>query len=129
MVEDYKITPDGKNYTLKIKQNIKWHNGDPLNTDDVLFTFGAIQDPAYKSPLRASFSGVQIERVDDNTVKFILSEPYAAFLNLLTFGIMPAGLWQEINPASASLAELNTKPIGSGPYKFKIIGKRQIRQY
>jgi peptide/nickel transport system substrate-binding protein len=118
LTENYSISPDNKIYTIDVKQNAKWHNGSSLTVDDVIFTFNAIKDPKYKSTLRASFAGVEIEKVDDKTIKFNLSTPYAAFLELLTFGIMPSELWGEISPESANLAELNIKPIGSGPYRF-----------
>ncbi len=132
LAEKYEVSPDGKNYIIKIKSNVKWHNNRPLTTSDIIFTFNAIKDVQYKSPLRASFVGVELDIVDDNTIKFILSESYAGFLDLLTFGILPEELWQQINPASASLAELNLKPIGSGPYKFKSLIKDKsgnIRSY
>jgi peptide/nickel transport system substrate-binding protein len=119
LVENYSVSPDNKIYTITIKENVRWHNGNILTTDDIVFTFNAIKDTKYKSPLRLSFSGVEIEKVDDKIITFNLSAPYAAFLELLTFGIMPSEYWGQIAPESANLAELNIKPIGSGPYKFK----------
>jgi len=123
LAENYKASPDGKAYDLKIKENVKWQNGENFTVDDIIFTFSAIQDSEYKSPLRASFGGVQLEKIDDQNIRFTLAEPYAAFLDLLTFGIIPQGVWQQIPPNSARLAELNFKPIGSGPYKFKSLVK------
>jgi len=114
---------DNKIYTCTIRTDVKWHNGENLTVDDIIFTFNAIRDPQYKSPLRSSFVGVDIEKADMKTIKFILAEPYAAFLELLTFGILPQDLWFQITPEAASLAELNLKPIGSGPYKFKSLVK------
>jgi len=64
-----------------------------------------------------------VEKIDEHTVKFILNEPYAAFLELLTVGIMPSNLWQQIPPEAANLADLNLKPIGTGPYKFASLTK------
>ena len=55
-----------------------------------------------------------------------MTEPYAGFLELLTFGILPQNLWFRVPANSASLAELNLKPIGSGPYKFKSLVKDKI---
>ncbi len=123
LAESYKISEDSKSYTLKIRNDAVWHNGGKVTADDVVFTFEAIKNSQYKSPLRTSFTGVEIEKIDEQTVKFNLAEPYAAFLDLLTFGILPEELWQQIEPASASLAELNLKPIGSGGYKFKSLIK------
>jgi peptide/nickel transport system substrate-binding protein len=118
LVESYSISSDNKAYSMVIRGNVKRHNGSTLTVDDIIFTFRAIKEAKYKSTLRVSFTGVEIEKIDDRTVKFILSAPYAAFLELLTFGIMPSELWGEISPESANLVELNIKPIGSGPYRF-----------
>lgn len=123
LVESYEVSQDNKQYTFKIKNNVKWHDGSNLTADDIIFTFNAIKDPAYKSPLRLSYTGVEIEKVDDYTAKFTLTEPYAAFLETLVFGIMPQEPWSQIDPQTANLAELNLKPIGSGPYKFKALTK------
>ncbi len=125
LVRDYSISEDNKIYTLYLKEGVQWHDGLLLNTDDVVFTFNLINDKKYKSPLRASFQGVQIEKQDDYSFKFILQEPYAAFLDLLTFGIMPANIWSAYSPESIQLSELNLKPIGSGPYKFKELVKEK----
>ena len=119
LVEHYEISDDSKIYTFQIRNNVLWHDGSNLNTNDIVFTFNAIRDVNYKSPLRPSFEGVEIEKIDDYSFKFILLDPYAAFLELLTFGIMPAAVWSQVSPESAAFAGLNLKPIGSGPYKFK----------
>lgn len=123
LAKDYIISEDSKVYTFTIKDNISWQNSEKLTVDDIVFTFNAIKDSQYNSPLRASFVGVNIKRIDDYSFNFILEEPYAAFLELLTFGILPQNLWTQISPESASLAELNLKPVGSGPYKFKSLIK------
>ncbi len=123
LATEYEVSEDNKEYTIKIRNDAKWHNGDPLTVYDVIYTFNTIKDPNYKSPLRNSFLGVKIEQVDEEKVKFILEEPYAAFLEFLTFGIIPEIYWMQIPPETASLAELNLKPIGSGPYKFKSLVK------
>jgi len=123
LVEEYEISQDNKVYTFKIKQKVNWHSGGGLTVDDILFTFNSIKDKQYQSPLRASFYGVELEKIDETTIKFTLKEPYAAFLELLTFGILPQDLWQQIPANAATLAQLNLKPVGSGPYKFKSLIK------
>lgn len=123
LIETMQTSADGKVYTIRIRPNVKWHNGLPLTANDVLFTFNAIKDQQYKSPLRSSFSGVNAEIIDDQTIIFKLKEVYAGFPELLTFGILPAEIWGRLTPNSVSLTELNLKPIGSGPYKFKSLLK------
>lgn len=118
LISDYSISENNKEYTFNIRTDVKWPDDTLLTIDDILFTFAAIKDIQYKSPLRQSFAGVESERLGDYSFKFILVDPYAAFLELLTFGVLPANLWAQIPPETASLAELNLKPIGSGLYQF-----------
>ncbi len=132
LVDFFEIKAEGKEYLIKIKDNIKWHDGSSLNADDIVFTFSLIQNESYRSPLRQAFIGVSVEKVDELFVKFILPEVYAPFTGLLTFGILPKSLWENSNPDSIILSELNLKPIGSGPFKFKSISKTrsgEIREY
>lgn len=119
LVSDFFLSGDNKTYDFVLREGVKWHNGNPLTAGDVAFTFNAIIDPAYKSSLRSSFAGVRIEVVDEYNFRFILNAPYAAFLDLLTFGIMPADLWSGVSPESANLAALNLKPVGSGPFRYE----------
>ncbi|HDH31658.1 MAG TPA: hypothetical protein ENH26_02695, partial [Candidatus Wolfebacteria bacterium] len=128
----YEISEDNKTYTFKVRKDAVWHNNVPLVVDDIIFTFNVINDSRYNSPLEKSFVGVELEKIDEETIRFVLAEPYAAFLELLTFGILPQDLWYQILPSSAGLAELNLKPIGSGPYKFNSLTKDktgQIKSY
>jgi ABC-type transport system substrate-binding protein len=125
LVENYSVSDNGLEYTVKIKENIKWHNGEQLTAADVVFTFEAIKNPDYGSNLRSVFSGVNILAIDDYSFKFVLTETYPEFIELLTFGILPQNLWGDVSSANAFLNELNIKPIGSGPYKFKSLTKNK----
>ena len=117
LAAEYEISEDNKIYTFKIRTDVRWHNDTPLTVDDIMFTFNAIKDSRYNSPLGKSFVGVEIEKIGESDIRFVLAEPYAAFLELLTFGVLPQDLWYQFSPSSASLAGLNLKPVGSGPYK------------
>jgi len=132
LADGLEISPDNKEYLLKIKDGVRWHGGGELTVDDVLFTFNLIKNPEYRSPLRSSLADVAAEKVGDDTLKFTLAEPYAPFLELLTFGILPKNLWENISPAAAVLSDLNLKPVGSGPYEFKSLVKSKtgdLREY
>ncbi|HOF79689.1 MAG TPA: peptide ABC transporter substrate-binding protein [bacterium] len=126
LAENYEISPDGLIYTIKLRDNVQWSNGSRLTADDVVFTYQAIMDSNYNSPIKNSLGGLDVTRVDDLTIRFTLSQPYIAFLDLLTIGILPAEIWSQIPAESASLADLNLKPIGSGPYQFKSLTKDQL---
>lgn len=112
------ISEDGKTYTVRLRSNTLWHDGEKLTTDDILFTVHTIQNPQYKSPLRANWQGVTVDKIDEYTIRFILRTPYAPFIENLAVGILPKHLWKNVNPEQILLHELNLKPIGSGPYMF-----------
>lgn len=119
LAESYEISEDKLTYTFHIKQNAKWHDGESLNADDIIYTVKTIQDDSYYSPLIANLKGVRAEKVDDYTVSFILKNTYAPFLNTLTFGILPKHLWEITGPSEFPLSEFNFQPIGSGPYQLE----------
>lgn len=117
LAENYEVSGDGLEYTVHLKRDIKWHDGEPFGSDDVIFTIQAIEDPAFKSPLRQNWQGVGVEQIDENTLKFILPAAYAFFPNNLTVGIIPKHVWETVAPANFSLAEYNLRPVGTGPYE------------
>jgi peptide/nickel transport system substrate-binding protein len=115
LVETETVSPDQKTYVLKLRA-ANWQDGTPVTADDVLFTLGLLQDPAWKSPLRAEFAEATTTKVDDLTVQFVIKDTLLSFRSLLTFGILPQHIWKDIAPADALQAEVNLKPIGSGPF-------------
>lgn len=123
LADHYEMSEDQKVYTVYLRQNLKWQNGNDLLADDIVYTYETVKDSGYNSPLRTNYAYVNVERVDDHTVKFSLTQPSSLFLSSLTLGILPAHLWSDLNPSSFRLAEYNTKPIGSGPYSFKELSK------
>ncbi len=114
----YEVSDNQLEYTIHLRANVLWHDGQPLTADDVVFTIRSIQTPDYGSPLESAFQGVVVEKVDDQTVVFRLKQPYAPFLTSLTVGIVPKHVWENIPPKNASLAEQMLKPVGTGPFQF-----------
>ena len=123
LAEEFQISPDRKIYTFKLRQGVKWHDGEPLTADDVIFTVSSIQDPEWQSQLKSALDNVQVEKIDDYSLRFILKDPIINFVNSLTFGILPEHLWLTIPAANATLAELNKKPVGTGPFQFTSLTK------
>lgn len=123
LASDIQVSEDGKTYTVKIRDDATFHNGEPVRASDVIFTIDAIQNPQYRSPISVSFHGVTVSQVDDKTVAFALEAPFAPFLSTLTVGVLPANIWGEIAPRNAVLASRNLEPVGSGPYRFAEFAK------
>lgn len=133
IASSYEVDGEEKLYTFHLRKDVAWHEPKGielekkyLNADDIIFTIQSIQDPNFKSPLFISFKDVGVEKIDDYTVRFILNEPYTPFFGLLTTGILPQELWQDVPPMSANLAELNQKPVGTGPFQFQSLVKDKL---
>lgn len=123
LAERYEVSDDGLTYTFYLKDDIYWHDGEPVTADDVVFTIAKAQDSILKSPKRASWDGVVVEEVSARTVRFILENPYAPFLENMTLGILPKHIWESIDPSQFEYNRYNREPIGSGPYKLSKIGR------
>lgn len=121
LAENYTISSDGLVYTLTLRKDATFSDGKPLTAEDVLYTVSRIQDPALKSPLRASWLGVVAEAPDSRTIRFTLKEAYAPFIENLTLGILPKHLWQTVSSEEFPFSELNTSPVGSGAFVIKDI--------
>jgi len=118
LAESYTVSDDKKIFTITLKKDIKWSDGEPFTANDILFTFDNIQNPDVGSPLYPAFQGVTIEKKDDDKIVFTLKESFAPFLNSLTVGIMPEHSWSDIAPANMKLSKNNLQPIGTGAWKF-----------
>lgn len=117
LAASYTISEDGTTYTFTLRSDAVFHDGTPVTADDVVFTVQAAQNPDIKSPRRADWEGVTVVASDPRTVVFKLPHAYAPFLENTTLGILPKALWESTAPADFPFNSLNTKPIGSGPYR------------
>lgn len=109
---------DFTSYRVTLKPNLRWSDGEPMTSDDIIFTYQSAADQGLKSPLWASLQGVTVTKLDETNVNFTLKEPYLAFPHLLTIGLIPSHIWQSLAPDRWLSNEANLKPIGSGPFRF-----------
>ena len=123
LAESYTVSRDGTIYTFVLKKNVKFHDGTSVTPDDILFTIDKINDPLIKSPRRASWDGIIVEKKDDKTITFTLKKPYISFMDNTTLGILPMHLWKNISVAEFGVSPLNVKAIGSGPYQVESVSR------
>ncbi len=115
------IEPDANNqiWTVRLKDNLFWQDGQKLTSDDVIFTVEKIQDPDSNSPLFSSWQGVTANRLSELEIQFVLSSPYVFFdNNLRGLYILPKHLYADVPVPNWRLSDYNLRPIGSGPYQF-----------
>ncbi|MHB2266449.1 ABC transporter substrate-binding protein [Aliihoeflea sp. PC F10.4] len=119
LASNWTVSDDGKLYTFKLRDNVKWHDGNPFTSADVKFTFDEALSKYH--PRAASMIerlNLKVEAPDPITVTFELNQPYAPFLRQLTVmdaPIIPAHVYRDTdfrtNPA-------NQSPVGTGPFKL-----------
>jgi peptide/nickel transport system substrate-binding protein len=116
LAESITMSDDGKTYNIIIKNNLRFHDDTPLTARDVAFTIGLIQNSELKSPLRGNWSDVTVEEIGEYELNIILSQSYTPFIENFTVGILPKHIWSTIPIEQVPFSELNTQPIGSGPF-------------
>ncbi len=132
LAESWEVGPDSDVYTFTLRSDIRWHDGLRITADDVIFTVQLLQDPDLPvlPDLASLWRSVIAEKVDERTVVFRLSQPYAAFPDYVTirwFGVIPKHYWERYAPADIPNAQLNTQPIGSGRFKLVEIDSQHAR--
>jgi len=119
LAESYTVSEDGRTYVFTLREDALFHDGTPVTADDVVFTVLLAQDPALKSPRRANWEGVAVEKLDDRRVQFTLMEPYGPFLENTVMGVLPKHLWKDVTPEQFAFSQFNVEPVGTGPYRIK----------
>lgn len=122
LASDYSVDAKGSTYTVHLKPGLTWQDGQPLTSQDVLYTFQAIQNPDVESPYQGGWKGVVVAAPDLRTVVFKLPGVLAPFPESLTMGIIPKHKLEKIPPTEMRSADFNTvNPIGAGPFKWDAI--------
>lgn len=112
LAESFQVAPDGQVYTFKLRQNVKFHNGDTLTSADVAANFERVKTKIKGGWLVTAIKQVtKLETPDENTLVVTLSGPYSPFLNLLS------ELWI-LSPKSEGWDDTVKTPIGTGPFVF-----------
>ena len=104
-------TPSPTVYVFHLRRGVRFHDGRELTAADVRYTYDWMRDPKNHSPNQGALAVVAaIETPDPQTVRFVLKEPFASFLQNLTLGIVPAHL--------GDAKEFADAPVGSGPFRW-----------
>ena len=120
LAESVGVSKDGVLYNIKLKPDMVWHDGQPLTTEDVLFTINLIQNGGefIAEDVKNLWAAVEVNLFDDLNMQIILPEPYAPFMDYLTFGLVPQHLFEGMSIEEIAESPLNLEPVGSGPYRF-----------
>lgn len=108
VASEYDISEDGKTYTFKLREGIKFHDGSLVTVEDIKYSIDKCADTSNGEPLVAAYSNIaSVNIVDDKTVAIVLKNEDTSFLAYMTTAIIPA-----------SNKTPDTTPIGTGPYQY-----------
>jgi len=120
LAESWESNPELSQWTFKLRPGVTWHDGAPLTSADVTFTFETLLNPEVDASARGVISSIEtVEAVDDLTVRFTLKYPFAPLPVMLGYNqaIVPKHLLegQDLNQP----VDFLRAPVGTGPFKFK----------
>ncbi|MBU2511558.1 ABC transporter substrate-binding protein [bacterium] len=106
-------TEDSKVWIFKLRKGVKFHSGDPLTVEDVIYTYNTVMDPKTSSPNYENLKIIEsISKIDDQRVKFTLQYQFSAFLERVYTQRIVSKKEREKDPIAYGL-----NPVGTGPFK------------
>ena len=122
LADSVEPSEDFLTYTVKLKSGLKWHDGESLTADDLVFTMESILDESQASISRGKFviedKAVEVKKIDETTVEFKLPAISTSFESMLgDIRVIPKHIYEGEKDLAKS--EKNNSPIGNGAYKFK----------
>ena len=119
LAESWTVTPDGLVWDFKLREDVKFHNGEPLTAKEYAWTYQTALDPKTASPAAGPALGdvKSIEAPDDYTLRITLNAPNFPLL----YGLAEPGFMQPVPPDVYQKEgdKFGHNPVGVGPYKFK----------
>ncbi|MEW5956262.1 MAG: peptide ABC transporter substrate-binding protein [Chloroflexota bacterium] len=129
-LENGGVAADGKSVTWKLKQGVKWADGEPFTADDVLFTYEYVSNPEVKSTSAAVYGDIaEVEVIDDYTVKIVFKAVNPAWALPFTGpqgAIIPRHIFEAYNGSNAPDAPANLNAVGTGPFKVAEYKKEDV---
>jgi peptide/nickel transport system substrate-binding protein len=120
-LENGGVAKDGTSVTWKLKQGVKWHDGQKFTADDCVFNWEYAADPATAATTIGSYQDIKVVKVDDYTIRIEFQKPTPfwadAFVGVNGM-IVPKHLFEAYKGAKSREAPANLAPIGTGPYMF-----------
>lgn len=121
LAESWTFSADCRDLTFKLRPNVRWHDGRPFTSADVMFTYETMINPKTPTAYREGFRMVEsVETPDPATVTVHYKQPYAKALDTWAFWMLPKHLLESyVKDGKLREAPQNwSAPVGTGPYRF-----------
>ncbi|HYH92953.1 MAG TPA: peptide ABC transporter substrate-binding protein [Candidatus Saccharimonadales bacterium] len=114
----WSVDDSGTIWTVELREDARWHDGEPVVAGDVVYTIHTLQDPAYSGPATSSWTEVSVRAESERVVTFTLKTPLGGFLQALTQPIAPSHILAEVPIDLLPDHPFGQQPIGSGPFSL-----------
>lgn len=121
LAESINASEGGKIWTVKLREGLKWSDGEPLTNEDVLFTVELINNPAVKSVYDTNLTNVTASENEEGEIVFNLPKAYADFVAALNFPVLPKHKLENADPKSLVETDFSKAPVSSGPFTFNAL--------
>jgi peptide/nickel transport system substrate-binding protein len=120
LAESWGVNEEGTIYNFTLRSSAVWHDGTPVTSDDVIFTIEMLKGSGslYPQDIKDLWSKIEVTKLNEKNLKFTIPEPFAPFLDYLTFGVLPKHLLEGVPPEGLANTDFNINPVGTGPYQF-----------
>ena len=120
LAQSWEVSPDGLNYTFKLRRDVNWHTGAAFTAEDALFTYELLADPDLPSDSRLGqlWRQVSCNAPDEFTLICELSAPFAPFLSFTSIGLLPKHILEGTSAATIQDSPFNQAPAGTGPFRL-----------
>lgn len=116
LAEGYTVSGDAKEFTIKLRKGVLFHDGTTFNAQAVKATFDRVSNPENKHKRYTLFANIaSTEVVDDNTVRIKLKEPFSSMINVLAH---PSAAIMSPAAIAKYGKDFGSNPVGAGPFKF-----------
>ncbi len=121
LAESWGVSRDGTVYNFNLRPDVFWHDGEEFNADDVMYSISLLQSDHGLIPedLRNFWAEVEVVALSATQLQFLLPEPFAPFLDYLSFGILPQHLLGGLGMEDLIDHPYNLAPVGTGPFRFQ----------
>ncbi len=112
---------NGKVWTVRLREDLKWSDGEPITNDDVIFTINLIKNPAVNSIFETNFSNVNVSENEQGEIVFTLPASYADFISALNVPVLPQHILGNVNPKNLVEDNFSKSPVTSGAFTFNAV--------
>ena len=119
LAKTVRMNDEGTVWTLTLRDNLRWSDGEPITADDIIYTIDLIRDPTARTTMAVDFSRIKMKKKSNKVVEFTLPSPYIDFIDTLEFPVLPKHILGETSPALVYESDFSMNPVGSGPFVLK----------